>query len=330
MFTRSTGYVSPLLGLAALAFGSLAFTAPAGAEGGLTLEERVERLERHEPPPTVAPEPPPPPARSSLDDMISPVSMPTVNEDPRVDTELRPMYMYTQISEDFVTNGGNYSVVAAQARFAITDRIGIIATKDGYIFLRPDDVVPDDEGWANLGFGVKGVFYKDDDAAFIFSGGLRYEAASGNRDVLQGKGVGTLNPFLSIAKGFGDFHLQGYTGPILAIDDGDSSFYDVALHADYRLFERFYPLLEFNWRYGLKGGERLPIDQEGWDLVNLGSTEAGGESVATIAFGARYRIIDTVDVGAVAEFPVTDRHDILGWRVTTDLIWRPMGWNSIL
>jgi len=158
MFTRSTGYVSPLLGFCALALGSLAFAASAGAEGGLTLEERVERLERHEPPPAVAPEPPPPPARSSLDDMISPVSMPTVNEDPRVDTELRPMYMYTQISEDFVTNGGNYSVVAAQARFAITDRIGIIATKDGYIFLRPDDVVPDDEGWANLAFGVKGVF----------------------------------------------------------------------------------------------------------------------------------------------------------------------------
>ena len=102
-----------------------------------------------------------------LDDMISPVSMPTVNEDPRVDTELRPMYMYTQISNDFVTNGGNYSVVAVQARVALTDRIGFIATKDGYIFLRPDDVVPDDEGWANIAFGLKGVFYKVEDAAFI-------------------------------------------------------------------------------------------------------------------------------------------------------------------
>jgi hypothetical protein len=273
----------------------------------------------------------PAPTRATpLDDMISPVSMPTVNEDPRVDSELRPMYMYTNISNDFVTNGGNYSVVAVQARVAITDRIGFIATKDGYIFLRPDDVVPDDEGFANIAFGFKGVFYKDDDAALIFSGGLRYKAPWGNQDVLQGKGKGTLNPFLSVAKGFGDFHVQGYTGPILPISVDDTTQYDVALHFDYRLFERLYPLLEFNWRYNIRGGGRLPIDQEGWDLVNLGSSDSGGESVATLAFGARYRVTDTVDVGAVGELPVTSRHDIFGWRVTTDLIWRPMGWNALL
>jgi hypothetical protein len=293
MFIRTTGYVYPLLALAAVVF----MPAPAGA--------------------------------SPLDDMISPVSMPTVNEDPRVDTELRPMYMYTKISDDFVTQGGNYSVVAAQARFALTDRLAFIATKDGYIFLNPDKVVDGADGWANIAFGFKGVFYKDEDAAFILSGGLRYEAPWGNQDVLQGKGKGMLNPFLSVAKGFGDFHVQAYTGPNLAISVDDTTSYDLALHFDYRLFEALYPLLEFNWRYNIRGGGRLPIDQEGWDLVNLGSSDSGGESVATLAFGARYRVTDTVDVGAVGELPVTDRHDILGWRVTTDLIWRPMGWNAI-
>lgn len=328
MFTRTTGYVRPLLAMT-VALGSLAFANQVLAEGGLTLDERVERLERkaEQPPPPA--EPAPAPRHSLLDDMISPVSSPTVNEDPRVDTELRPMYMYTQISKDFVTNGGNYSVVAAQVRVAITDRIAFIATKDGYIFLRPDDVVPDDEGWANIAFGFKGVFYEDEDAAFIFSGGLRYKAPWGNTDVLQGKGEGTLNPFLSVAKGFGDFHMQGYTGPILPLSVEDTTQYDVNLHFDYRFFEQLYPLFEFNWRYNIRGGGRLPIDQEGWDLVNLGSSDSGGESVATVAFGARWRIIDTLDFGAVGELPVTSRHDIFGWRVTTDLIWRPMGWNAI-
>lgn len=325
--SRTTGYVRPLLALVG-ALGVFAFAAQAFAEGGLTLDERVERLERRAEAPPPLPEAPAP-ARSLLDDMISPVSMPTVNEDPRLDTELRPMYMYTRISDHFVTNGGNYSVVAAQARFKLTDYLAIIATKDGYIFLNPDEVVDDADGWANLAFGLKGVFYKDDDAAFIFSGGLRYEAASGNNDVLQGKGKGLLNPFLSVAKGFDDFHAQMYTGANLALAVDDTSSYDVALHFDYRLFEKLYPLFEFNWRYGLRGGGRLPIDQEGWDLVNLGSTDAGGESVATVALGARYRVTDTVDVGAVGEFPVTSRNDILDWRVTTDLIWRPMGWNAI-
>jgi len=266
----------------------------------------------------------------SLDEMISPMSMPTVNEDPRSTTEIRPMFMYTKISEDFVTNGGNYSVVAVQLRLAITERIAFIASKDGYIWLRPDDVVPDDDGLANLAFGFKGSLIRDEEHAFILSGGLRYEAASGSQDVLQGFGKGVLNPFLSVAKGFDDFHVQAYTGPGLALTSDDSSYYDLALHFDYRLMERLYPLLEFNWRHTLRGGDRLPIDQEGWDLVNLGSQDAGGESVATIAFGGRWRITDDLDFGAVAEFPVTSRHDILDWRVTTDLIWRPFGWGSLL
>jgi hypothetical protein len=43
----------------------------------------------------------------SLSEMISPVSLPTINEDPRIDSEIRPMFMYTDISNDFVTNGGH-------------------------------------------------------------------------------------------------------------------------------------------------------------------------------------------------------------------------------
>jgi hypothetical protein len=48
-----------------------------------------------------------------------------------------------------------------------------------------------------------------------------------------------------------------------------------------------------------------------------------------MAFGSRWRLLDGyeigdrsggVDLGAAYEFPVTDRHDIFGWRVTTDLV----------
>jgi hypothetical protein len=190
--------------------------------------------------------------------------------------------------------------------------------------------VPDDSGFANLAFGFKGVLYEDAERAFMLTGGLRYEAASGQTDVLQGRGVGVLNPFLSVAQGIGDLHLEAYTGPGLALSSNDSSHYDLALHADYRIADVFYPLLEFNWRYILRGGDRLPVDQEGFDLVNLGASRAGGESVATIAFGGRWRVLDGLDFGTGAEFPVTSRHDIFGWRVYTDFIWRPMGWGSLL
>ena len=261
--------------------------------------------------------------------MISPVSIPTINEDPRITTELRPMYMYTSISHSFPTQGGEYSVAAAQLRVALTDRIGFIATKDGYIWLNPNKVVGEGNGFANLAFGFKGALIKDEDHAFIASLGLRYEAASGTQEVLQGKGSGLLNPFLSVAKGFGNLHTQLYTGPRIAISGKDSSFFDLGFHTDYQ-FGNFYPLAELSWIRVIDAGGRLPIGQEGFDLVDIGSSKAGAnDAVSTIAMGFRYRILKDLDFGATGEFPWTSREDIFGWRVTTDFIWRPMGWRAI-
>jgi hypothetical protein len=264
----------------------------------------------------------------SLEDMISPVSVPTLNEDPRMTTEVRPMFLRTEISDEFVTNGGDYTVLAAQARLALTDRIALIATKDGYVWWRPDEVLTDEEGFANVAFGVKGAFWKDDAHAFIATGGLRYETRWGSRDVFMGRGDGLMNPFLSVAKGLGDFHAQLYSGPRIAISGNDSSFWDVAVHFDYKL-GAFYPLVEWNIVHTLDGGRRLPLAQEGFDLVDLGSRFAGGETVAALAFGLRWRICDTIDVGATAGYPISQRQDVFGWRVTTDLIWRPFGWRAL-
>ena len=266
----------------------------------------------------------------ALEEMISPVSIPTINEDPRIDTELRPMYMYTSIANSFPTQGGYYQVAAVQLRAAITDRIGFIATKDGYIWLSPEKAVPSNNGWANLAFGFKGALLKDEDRAFIASLGLRYEVASGNQDVLQGKGDGVLNPFVSMAKGFDQLHTQLYFGPRVAISGRDSSFWDMGFHLDYGFANTFYPLVELNWIRVIDAGSRVPLGQEGYDLVNLGASEAGGQSVSTLAFGFRYRILEDLDFGATGEFPWTHDEDIFGWRVTTDFIWRPFGWNSLL
>lgn len=263
-----------------------------------------------------------------LEDMISPVSAPTLNEDPRIDTELRPMYMFTSIANDFATQGGRYQVVAVQARAALTDRIGFIATKDGYIWLDPNEAVPDHSGWANVAFGFKGALWKDEDSASIASIGLRYEAPMGNQRVFQGYGSGLLNPFVTAAKGFDDVHVQAYAGPRIAISGEDSSFFDASLHVDYQLW-KLYPLAELNWVYVYDAGRRIPLTQEGFDLVDFGSSEAGEESVVTTALGLRYRITDDVDLGLTGEFPLTSDSGIFGWRVTTDLIWRPLGWNAL-
>lgn len=295
---------------------------------------------------------------------ISPVSNPTNFEDPRIVTDVRPIFAYHDIDDDFLdvveaaglkAPDGSAQVVALQIRLKLTDRLALIATKDGYVWLNPDDeldnVVKDSNGFANIAGGLKYNFFRDLELPALATAGLRYEGPSGEPQAHQGsvfrthnalgldlhsRGAGVMNLFLSGAWGYENLHVLGYTGPRIALNDTDSSFYDLSLHADYQ-FDTFYPLIELNWIHVLNGGDRLEpledagleIDEEGFDFFNFGAPSAGGTGVVTMAFGARWRLVQGLetpagtgglDFGAVAEIPVTSRHDLFGWRVTTDLI----------
>ena len=83
-------------------------------------------------------------------DMISPITDPTNFEDPRSQSDVRPIYAYHIIPKSFARetlnsigapplNGGYVNVAAIQLRIAINDRWSIIATKDGTINVNFDD-----------------------------------------------------------------------------------------------------------------------------------------------------------------------------------------------
>lgn len=303
-------------------------------------------------------------AADPLEEFISPVSNPVNFEDPRIESDVRPIFVYHKIDDRFLDvvraadlrpPGGDAKVVAAQIRIKLGERLALIATKDGYVWADPDhdidNVVKSGHGFANIAAGLKYNFFRDVELPALASAGIRYEAPSGEPQGLQGsvfrsknalgldlhdRGKGILNLFASGAWAYRDLHLVGYTGPRLALDGVDSSFYDTSLHVDYKIGS-FYPLFELNWIYVLDGGDRLKglekagleMDEEGFDFFNLGAPSAGGNSVATAAFGARWRILEGletfagkggVDLGAVFELPVTSRRDLFDWRVTTDLI----------
>ena len=227
--------------------------------------------------------------RDPFADFITPVSNPVNFEDPRAKTEVRPIYVYHKLSDDFgrpllnrlgdagilppgTTIGGDAHVAAIQARLAIGDRFAFIATKDGYTWLRPDNVLEKEDGWNNIGFGLKYAFWRDVESLTMATAGIRYEAPSGNTDVFQGqhpvypgqdgvkgvlsalgleadqirsltsksRGDGSLNPFLSGMWGFedigldgGDLHIMGYTALRFPISGYDSTFYDLSMHVDY-------------------------------------------------------------------------------------------------
>ncbi|MCB0323556.1 MAG: hypothetical protein KDD69_08280 [Bdellovibrionales bacterium] len=258
---------------------------------------------------------------SRLDEMISPVTNPVNFEDPRSISSVRPIFMFHKIPSDFITGSGDIQLWAAQVRLALTDRLAFLATKDGYIQINSDKVLADSEGSANLAGGFQYAFYKDDAAGEIATAGLRYEAQTGDPDVFQGTGDGIISPHLSGAIALGDINLMGYTDLRLGVNDEDSDFWDVSLHADYPI-ANFYPSLELNMAHVVDSGHRLPLEGEGFDLVNFGSAGSDGSTVVTLGVGGRYRAAEWLDLGASYEFPLTDREDIFAWRMTFDLIFK--------
>lgn len=257
-----------------------------------------------------------------LDEMISPVSHPVTFEDPRHSTELRPIFAYHEIDDDFVTQGGNVQVYALQARYKISDNLSFIATKDGLVKVNPKAVVNDDEGIADIAAGLKYSPIIADN--YIVTGGLKYEIPIGKEEIFQGQGDGAINPFVSAGLVCGDVNLVAGTGLRMALDDSDSSFWDVDLHADTKL-GNFYPLVELSLIHTTNAGDRLPIPDEGEDFFNFGSSGAAGKNLVAMGVGARYRLTEKVDLGAVYQFPLNrgeDGSNVLDWRITTDVIVR--------
>ena len=257
-----------------------------------------------------------------LENMISAVSNPVNFEDPRINTEIRPIFMYHEIEDDFITQGGDVQLYALQLRIALNDDWAFIATKDGYIDFNPNAVLTEETGFANVTAGFKYAFHQDEQAGEIATLGLRYEAPLGNTDVLQGKGDGQFNPFFSAAYAFDDFNLMLGTGFRIPIDDEDSTFYDFDIHVDYPMGD-FYPAFEVNVVHVLDAGKRLPIADEGQDLFNFGSTESDGKTIVTAGPAMRYRFCDTLDAGVAYRFPLTNGRgsNLTDWRLTADMIY---------
>lgn len=261
---------------------------------------------------------------------VSPVSSPLFNETPYITTEARPMWLHQNIPSRFISSGGDIDVVAVQLRVAITDRLGFIATKDGWADIDFDAVLESESGAANLAFGLKYAVVAQAETNTLLTVGFKYEAPSGNIRTqingvpntgisAQGHGDGLIDLFVTGARTFGPVGLQASLGTQLALDTGaDVSFLHYSAHADYDVLGRFFPLLEINGYTPIDDGGRTSVGANGLDLVNLGSTNSS--TVVTIAPGFRVRLAEFVDFGAAYEVPMTDDKDLMDWRVTTDFV----------
>ncbi len=258
---------------------------------------------------------------------VPPMTNPILNETPYITTEARPFYFYNRLPNDFVTSGGNDHLVALQLRLALTERLGFIATKDGYAHFDFDEVLENESGFANVALGFKYVAYSEPESESILTAGLRYEIPINDLESdgieLQGDGDGFLNPFVTGATTFGDIGLQASLGGNFAFDtNDDTSILHYSLHADYEAFPGFFPLVELNGYSAIDNAERLtaPLGElDGLDVVNFGSEDR--DTTVTLGGGFRYRINDNFQFGAAAEAPITDGDDtIMDYRVYFDLV----------
>jgi hypothetical protein len=264
---------------------------------------------------------------------VPPVTNPLFNETPFITTEVKPIYIYHDLPNDFITDGGNVNVVALQARLAITDRLGFIATSDGYTWLDFNDNVSDDDGFNDIAAGLKYAVLSDPAAGRIFSVGARYTFPVGTLDAdgldLNGFGDGFVDVFATGAQLFGKAQVQGSAGFQIAVSEKNWSFFHGSLHGDYEILPGFFPLIEANILVPVDGGNRLGVDDlnlTGTDIIDFGADDP--ETILTLAAGMRFRISDNMIFGAAFEKNVLE-NDIDGtdgteagvtnWRVTADV-----------
>ncbi len=254
-----------------------------------------------------------------FDRFIEPVSNPVYFEDPRSRTRLRFLFINQMIPERSILGGGDFQVYGMEATIALSNRLSIIAQKDGYISLQADGLANED-GWADLATGLKYVLIRDVCNQFILSGGAVYEWSNGSSRVFQGNGDGNWSLFLTGGKEFGNFHFittAGWRIPVDGAQESESIYH--SHHLDYALTEKLYALVEYNGILYTESGSRLAVNVEGGDLINLGASNVAGNYFASMAFGSTYKFSKHLECAAAYEIPITGRKDLMDNRITSTI-----------
>ena len=272
-----------------------------------------------------------------------PISNPTLFDLALPGTNLHPIFIYHGLPNNISTTGGgsvplggDVEVYALQFEIALNDRLSIVATKDGYVDMNYDDTLENQSGFANLGAGVKYAFVLDPVSRTALSGTMTFELPTGNSDVLQGEGDGSVNLILNGLKLVDNWQFAGSIGAQIPFSDEQSTMAFLSAHASYEVCQYFIPLVELNWFHVLDAGDgtgNFPsqvgglvpaaVEFEGGDIFNLGAANSTeNRDFVTAAFGFRARITDSVNIGAAYEIPLTNEEDsVMEERVTVDLIW---------
>lgn len=252
-----------------------------------------------------------------------PIGQPIYFESPFVNTSVRALYLHHEFASGSQLQGGHVDVLAAQARIAVTERLAIIATKDGYSWLDAG-VLPKDEGWNDIALGAKYAIIVDHENDFVLTAGARWQWGNGDDEVLQGFSQ-EISPFVSFAKGFDRVHLIGDLTIRFPFDrDDGNTIFQWDLHADWEIapdaLPGLAPCIELHGVHYWTDAKKLPLKVGGLDYANIGSGDVAGSCAVWMGVGARWKLSPNFSVGSTYEFALTNRNaDIMDDRVTVDV-----------
>lgn len=267
------------------------------------------------------------PSEQCFDDFISPMINFVYFEDPRTLTELRPIFVHHNLPGRL--SSGAVQLLAAQFRIALTDRLSLIATKDGFIFDQVKDSALDtllDDGWADVSIGLKYNLLRDAQSGTLASVGLTYELPIGSRSALQRIGDGEFHLFGTAGQRFlcGNAHWLtsvGWRKPVDGSVQTESIHW--SNHFDVRVTDKTYLVTEIAWWHWTDSASTgLPLGVGGHDLFNLPVTNVDGNDLVTQNVGIKYKPNRHVEAGFAYEFPLTEFKDVIDNRFQFDLILR--------
>jgi len=265
--------------------------------------------------------------------LASPVTNPFLFEDPRSLTEVRPIFIAQGTPRgNGIFHGGDIEYFGVQGRLAITDRLSVVLSELGEVWIEPHNgggEFASHVGFAELRIGPKYTFYRCEQTGTVAAAGLNFDIPAGDHAVFQNTGTLSLEPYISFGQtfgktGFGSFDFLGTVGYSFATDDKRTDFFFTSLHLDFNVgnLNKIYPFLELNYFNYTSAGKARDLGFEGLDLFNFGSTGVSGNSTTTMAVGARYKFSERIQAGAAYEFPLGGHRDLLDYRFTFDVIFR--------
>lgn len=253
------------------------------------------------------------------DIVVHPITGPYWHEDSFVGNDARAIFAYHHLPGE-ILGGGRAMVYALQLRLRLLDQLQLVAYKDGYMDMELAGY--NDEGWNDIGAGLKWAFLQNDALQLHSAIGVGYEFASGDDNVFHDDDE--LRFWWSINKGFGPLHLGAMVNYFLATDNGDDALGDSNhlswhFHADYQVCPGFSPVVEFNGYHVLDEGD-VVTPFSGSDVLNLGGNK--NENTITVAVGAEVRPCRWFAVRGAYERAIVDDNDLFGHRWTFSAVFK--------